>query len=578
MTFLLVGTAALWLCWFLIGRAALVALAGSIDPQEDHVEWTILLGAFVLAIAAQVVHFFLPLPSRPSALWAAGAFLVFGAARRNDVRWFVGRARDAAARRPAVTLAFVVLATAVACCAARPCKVEDTENYHAQVLRWSEAAPLVPGLALVHGRLAFNSLWFPLEALLSFAFLGTGPMPLANTATFLLGLLYLVRQSCAATGSRLHTSLAMAALVPYVAVGFLFAGSQSPDLPALTFGLLAFFAAAQALQSPRAVETVLALAIAGAATAWKLSVAPLMLFVPILVWHALASAPGRRPWAPLLRTGLLLLLAGGCFVARSVVLSGYAFFPSTAFDVFPVSWKAPALAHGQQVWVLLFARGFRTENPAEALAYPLSQWLPLWLKGLSGPARITLGMLASGLALFPLTLAVPRLRAWWGEGNRRVLVALGSTAVAGTAFWGWQAPDVRFGASYLTALLALCCLPWTWLLDPGSLLRQTVAAAGVAASGLLVAGNLLFAAPVPPWCPPDYLRAHPGRLYWLLPAPYPEASFVEERLGDGSVNHVVASGGLAHYGPVPNSPLPIAGLAVRRGPRLADGYRLDLGR
>ena len=68
----------------------------------------------------------------------------------------------------------------------------------------------------------------------------------------------------------------------------------------------------------------------------------------------------------------------------------------------------------------------------------------------------------------------------------------------------------------------------------------------------------------------------PNRLYWFRPASYPEAVFVEERLRDGSMNHVVMSGGLAHYGPVPNSPLPIAGIAVRRGHELSEGYRLDV--
>ena len=93
----------------------------------------------------------------------------------------------------------------------------------------------------------------------------------------------------------------------------------------------------------------------------------------------------------------------------------------------------------------------------------------------------------------------------------------------------------------------------------------------------LVAENLVLADPVPPWCSADYAGAHGQRLHWLLPAPYPDATFVDERLRDGSLHHVVASNGLAFYGMVPNSPLPIAGIAIRRGPELADGYRVDVG-
>ena len=136
---------------------------------------------------------------------------------------------------------------------------------------------------------------------------------------------------------------------------------------------------------------------------------------------------------------------------------------------------------------------------------------------------------------------------------------------------------MRFGASYLSALAAICYLPWLWPMDrAASVPYRIVASVVVIAAVGLVAENILWANPVPPWCSAEYARTHPNRLYWFRPASYPEAVFVEERLRDGSLNHVVMSGGLAHYGPVPNSPLPIAGVAVRRGPQLSEGYRLDV--
>jgi hypothetical protein len=107
--------------------------------------------------------------------------------------------------------------------------------------------------------------------------------------------------------------------------------------------------------------------------------------------------------------------------------------------------------------------------------------------------------------------------------------------------------------------------------------RRVLAGLVVVAAVGAVGENLLLAPPVPPWCSPEYAGAHPSRFYWLATAPYPTATFVDEPLRDGSINHVVADGGLAHYGAVPNSPLPIAGIAVHRGPNLSDGYRLDTG-
>jgi hypothetical protein len=580
MLLLLIGALVFSLFWFLVGRTFLSAVGLRVEPDPDMVEATILAGAFVLASFGQAVHFVWPLKSRESAIVLFGVFLVLAVVRRRDVTWLVGRIGELIGRRPRATLAFVAIAVVIALSAARPCKIEDTENYHAQVLRWTDAASLVPGLALVHGRLAFNSLWFPLEAMLSLAFLSNGPLPLVNTTVFLVGASYLYRQIVAHGSSRLVSSLALAAFLPYLAVGFLYAGSQSPDLPALTFGLLCFFAVARSFESHETVAQALAMCLVGAASCWKLSTAPLLLFVPFLVWDRLVRARARLERS-LVLVALFLVVAGAMLIARSVVLSGYPLYPSTAIDIFPVDWKDPSLAHGQEIGIRVFARGLRTPNPTIALAYPLTQWVPIWLRNLNNTARVCLSLLATGLTLFGFSFLRSSTRQWWVEGNRPTLVALALVAVASSAFWFWEAPDVRFGASYLIALAAILYLPWLWPLTRGSTAWRLAASGVIVAAVGLVGENLLLGNPVPPWCSTEYARDHPNRFYWLRPAPYPESALIVERLRDGSINYVVdASGGLtlAHYAPVPNSPLPIAGIAVRRGPRLSEGYRLDSGR
>jgi hypothetical protein len=574
MLLLLVGTLALSILWFAIGCQFLSTVSRHHQADSVSVEWTMLLGAFVLAVVSQAVHFVLPLPSTGSAMVVAALFVLLAWGRRLDLRWLFGETCGAARRHVPLTIVFLAVVLLIALTAARPCKIEDTENYHAQVLRWTESASLVPGLALVHGRLGFNSLWFPLEAVLSFAFLSNGPLPMVNTATFVIGALYLLRTSMAHEGSRLLGNLALAAIVPYFAAGFLYAGSQSPDLPVLTYGLLTFFAACHALESRRHEHYLLAICLAVASVCWKLSALPLLVFVPLLAYDFAVSSSERldRGW---LWPGTFLAASGAILLARSVVLSGYLFFPSTMLDVFPVEWKAPSLAHGQAIGIRAFARGFHKEEPIEALTYPMSRWIPIWIRNWNNTARVCLTLLAVGAVWFVASWLFRASRQWFVEGNRRALLATMMVSVLGTAFWFWEAPDVRFGASYLTALIAVFYLPWLWLLDRRPRVRRFVAAAVVVVAVGGVGENLLLVSPIPPWCSTEYAQAHPNRFYWLAPAPYPTATFVDEPLSDGSINHVVTSGGLAHYGPVPNSPLPIAGLAVHRGPRLSDGYRLD---
>jgi hypothetical protein len=201
----------------------------------------------------------------------------------------------------------------------------------------------------------------------------------------------------------------------------------------------------------------------------------------------------------------------------------------------------------------------------------------LWIANWSSLNRFLLPLLAAALAVFPLSFAVPFAQGWLRDTNRRAWRALAFVSFAGTLFWFWQAPDVRFGGSYLTALFAALCVPWFVVLDRVRHTRLVVPVLAVVAAIAMVMQNLLMGAPLPPWAPPAYAAAHPGRFHWVLPAPYPEATFTLETLSDGSTNAVVANSGLAHYGPVPNSPLPVAGHAVRRGAGLGDGFRLDPG-
>src|SRR5688500_16524798 len=68
-------------------------------------------------------------------------------------------------RMPAWGWAWLVGTAAVAYLAAGPPLVYDTGFYHAQAVRWINEYPAVPGLANLHGRLAFNSSWFVWGAL-----------------------------------------------------------------------------------------------------------------------------------------------------------------------------------------------------------------------------------------------------------------------------------------------------------------------------------------------------------------------------------------------------------------------------
>src|SRR5205823_5879395 len=118
----------------------------------------IILGYVPIAITAATLHFFLPLGTPLSI-----AVLLLGYAlfihRRNtllktmSLRSFLGA---------------LLVAIIVSLFASRPLHHFDTGLYHMQVIRWCTTFPLVRGLGNLHERLAFNSFWTPIGALVDF--------------------------------------------------------------------------------------------------------------------------------------------------------------------------------------------------------------------------------------------------------------------------------------------------------------------------------------------------------------------------------------------------------------------------
>src|SRR5262245_26045666 len=105
MLFLLLGSFAIWWCWFLVGRTFMAAGHQEL-PERETFEWHVLVGGLVLAVLTQAVHFLLPLPSKTSAIVLATVFTILAAARWRDTLWLAAGLRHAIERRPGAAAAY----------------------------------------------------------------------------------------------------------------------------------------------------------------------------------------------------------------------------------------------------------------------------------------------------------------------------------------------------------------------------------------------------------------------------------------------------------------------------------------
>ncbi|NEP17557.1 MAG: hypothetical protein F6J97_11730 [Leptolyngbya sp. SIO4C1] len=336
----------------------------------------------------------------------------------------------------------------------------DTGLYHLQAAKWIETYPAVPGLANLHTRLGFGSIWFPLAALFSFSELLPQPLHALNGFLLLLGLLFafssLRTAASAPSAERVAQLLAAIALINLIYDRLRYAvevSSLSTDMPVAVLILLTVVLSAQLLagalkppQRPAYVAVVVYFSLL--AIAIKVSAAAIALLPAYLLLRF------RQRWRSIALlitgTGAIALLP---LLIRNVITSGYLVYPFYQIDLFSPDWKVPletAIASRDALGTWVKAPGL---SPAELAAMGWG-WLPGWW------ARV-----GSSLVFWAWPIAIAAFLLSW-----RVWPAAVSTivqrwrwlyALLGLSLivWFLSSPDIRLGYGYLAGLPLLLIAP-----------------------------------------------------------------------------------------------------------------------
>ena len=269
----------------------------------------------------------------------------------------------------------------------------DAGLYHLQGMLWAKNFAVVPGLANLFGPLGFNN-----SSLLYVAMLDVGPWSglsphLANglilqvlLAGALVAMLRLPHVSGRERLLALFEAIMLLPIINLILHDWL--TSLATDLPSLAMQLVM---GAQAFRlflfdpsedsGLESSYTLLTIGILGsAAVTFKLSAAVLVALT--LTWCLVRWARRGLTRAETVRTlgwlGSAVLLTGGLWCARGVILSGYPLFPTPVLG-FPVEWRAPVEhAEAEYAFAAHSARA-STENAAVVLGQAgVEGWLPEW--------------------------------------------------------------------------------------------------------------------------------------------------------------------------------------------------------
>ena len=249
----------------------------------------------------------------------------------------------------------------------------DSGLYHAQAIRWIEEYGVVPGLANLHCRLAYNSSAFVLTALYSMSFLGdqslhtvSGFMALVLTIKGLDVVRVFTRKKV------LVSDFVKVAMLFYISIIYTEMMSPASDYFAMLF---LFYIVVTWIELEERKETEI--------TPYGMLCVLLAVNVTIKLSSAIMLLLVLKPAVVLLKEkrygqiGMYLflgILAVFPYLARNVILSGWLVYPFPAIDFFSFDWKIPV---GEVEYdaeeIKVYAKGMTDVLLKDT---PMSVWFP----------------------------------------------------------------------------------------------------------------------------------------------------------------------------------------------------------
>lgn len=436
-------------CWlgmsaFLWGFAALQFVKRISGYEKISLDTTLMLGLCFLTVYAQIFSLIYKVGAVASAILLVinGVILLL---KRKEIMGQVRRWLSA----PRILWQAIVLtliAVLVLIISATGINHYDTYLYHAQSIRWIEEYGIVPGLGNLHNRFAYNSAFFPLQALFSLYFLMGRSLHSVNGFVVLVLAGYALCTFTAFREKKFQISdcFRLAILI------FLFNAENcitmsSPGSDILALGLAVYILTKWVTyweEGEREIAPYAVLCLLGVyAVSVKLSVAMIVL----LVLKPAVNLIAQKRWKQIafyLLTGIIIIAP---FLARNVIISGYLVYPYPELDLFRVDWKMPE-------YTLLFDRNEIKAwgwglNDVYRYNAPIAEWFPVWIK--------SLGNTMETLFYLNLVLVIPSVL--WGirkgvaKKNWNDLLVI-FTIIACLVLWFVGAPLPRYGSVFLIIL------------------------------------------------------------------------------------------------------------------------------
>jgi len=425
-----------------------------------------ILGLFFVSLIATIFNFFLPISPEIIFLILLGGF-ISAYAFRNQITTYLSQTD-----RIAIYICTIIILILIPLIWKN---YYDTGLYHLPAMRWTLESPLTVGLANLHGRFGFNSLWTPLISVID------GFTIILNTPIFLLnGIMTVFFCSIAAIRSIRSYSgqkslefsdiFLLFSLIPIFRLGPFYINSTSPDYTILILTLFILYLYLYAYENQIFLKNIFIMAFLLGLFAVTIKMSAIILCfctVCSLVYYVYRGhnfsikksifslvtnlTKNVKTYYALLILALLIVII---WLIRGILLSGYVLYPLPWTGIFDFPWSVPlSSAQSDNDWVIGWAR-----NPGpDALSFLHNwTWIPKWFAW-NVKYSFSVPIICLIVAVFLLLWRKIYFKSFFMK--KEPFLHVTSISVIGVTFWFLSAPAYGFGMGAIFGL-SLGFLAW----------------------------------------------------------------------------------------------------------------------
>ncbi len=538
-------------------RLLKIQLISDADENLYHTEDICITGFMAATVYAQVFSLFTGVGLVANIILVLFSVLIFAGllkGKGNNIRSSLSNVFSIK------TLILIVVILIMAYGASRGYFHYDSDLYHGQSIRWIEEYGVVKGLGLLHGRLAYNSSSFAVQALYSFSWLGGLSTHSCAGFVALLVMISSLRIFHVFKDRKfLVSDFCRLSAIYYILNIYDEMNSPASDY----FTMLLFFYiiirmadGAESKADPDHYGICALLAFYDMTV--KLSAAPLCM-ITLIPFVMLVK---KREVKKIMAYAVSVICILVPFFVRNYIISGRLFYPSTAFDIFNPDWKINTDAVvSDAAYIIAFGRGYSHMGAAQM---SFSEWFPHWFGGIGKTWMLFFALGIAGVCLW-MTGMILTLRKKENRSEKDLIINYTIlTVLVSFGFWLFSSPLVRYGQGYLL-LLPIITFGWIFCQILGKIEKKkagrflTCAAMVFFALFLGYKGVMLSV----------YMKSVAYAPYYVLSQDYGHYDTYPVNIGGECIVYIPVSGDQTGYDPFPTAPTE-NDLPVMRDPEAKD--------